>query len=68
LIYNNDAVESEEDIHYAMLRPNKPSSVLLIFRPGSSPVYMKSANMMYKKVLYVERDPALTEIESHVNP
>ncbi len=33
LIYNNDAVESEEDIHYAMLQTETTDNVLLISGP-----------------------------------
>ena len=67
LIYNNDAVESEEDIHYAMLQTDNPLSVLLISGPVESRLH-EICKYDVKKVVYVERDPALTEIESHVNP
>jgi hypothetical protein len=38
LSYSDDAVESEEDIHYAMLQADKPESILLISGTVSSHV------------------------------
>ena len=62
LIYNNDAAESEEDIHYAMLQTTDPASVLLISGP---PVSRLREILKYKvrKVVYVERDPALARVD-----
>ncbi len=66
LIYNNDAVESEEDIHYAMLQTEAPDNVLLISGPiGSRLNEIKKYKV--QKVIYVERDPALTKIDSPGN-
>lgn len=65
LIYNNDAAESEEDIHYAMLQTNNPASVLLISGPpGSRLKEIMKYNV--KKVVYVERDPALAGINLEI--
>jgi spermidine synthase len=61
LIYNNDVAESEEDIHYAMLQVDNPINVLLI----SGPVVSRMPEIVkynVSKVVYVERDPALTRI------
>jgi spermidine synthase len=63
LVYNNDAVESEEDIHYAMLQSDNPETVLLI----SGPVYSRLKEIYkypVRKIIYIERDPELTKIES----
>jgi spermidine synthase len=61
LIYSNDAIESEEDIHYAMLQVENPDNILLISGPVSS--RLKEINKYHvHKVVYVERDPALIEM------
>lgn len=66
LIYNNDAVESEEDIHYAMLQTESPDKVLLISGPVISRLNeINKYNV--RKVVYVERDPALTKMEESAN-
>jgi len=63
MVYNNDAVESEEDIHYAMLQSDTPDNVLLISGPIAS--RLNEINKYHvRKVVYIERDPALTEIEN----
>ena len=62
IIYNNDAVESEEDIHYALLQADNPDKVLLISGPVKSRIKeIKKYNV--NKIVYVERDPALAGIE-----
>lgn len=61
LIYNDDAIESEEDVHYAMLQTDNPRNVLLISGPVSSRLH-EISKYNVDKVIYVERDPALTEI------
>jgi len=66
LIYNNDITESEEDIHYAMLQVDTPRDVLLI----SGPLISRIGEIMkydIRKVVYVERDPALTKFERTSN-
>jgi hypothetical protein len=64
LTYNDDAAEREEDIHYAMLQVDKPETVLLI--SGSVNSHLKEiVKYPVKKVVYVERDPALARIENH---
>ena len=58
LTYSDDAAEREEDIHYAMLQVEKPETVLLI--SGSVNSHLKEiVKYQVKKVVYVERDPAL---------
>ena len=66
LIYNNDAVESEEDIHYAMLQTVAPDNVLLISGPVGSRLH-EITKYKVQKVVYVERDPAITKIDSPGN-
>jgi spermidine synthase len=66
LIYNNDAVESEEDIHYAMLQVESPENVLLISGPVISRL-QEISKYNVRKVVYVERDPALTKMEEPSN-
>lgn len=62
LIYDNDAAESEEDIHYAMLQVDSPVNILLISGPIASRM-QEISKYNVRKVVYVERDPALTKIE-----
>jgi len=67
MVYNNDATDSEEDIHYGMLQTEKPGNVLLISGPVDS--RMKELSK-YKpaKVIFAERDPALSVMETPVKP
>lgn len=61
LAYVDDAMESEEDIHYAMLQTETTENILLI----SGPVASRMREIIkYKptKVIYVESDPALIEM------
>jgi spermidine synthase len=62
MIYNNDAAESEEDIHYAMLQVKSPDNVVLISGPGASRL-KEISKYNVRQVIYVERDPALTKID-----
>jgi spermidine synthase len=58
LSYNDDAMEREEDIHYALLQRNSPKNILLI--SGSlKPHLQEILKYDVKKVVYVERDPEL---------
>jgi len=60
LIYSNDAIESEEDIHYGLLQAGSADNILLI----SGPVESRMKEIMkydVKRVVYVERDPALSK-------
>ncbi|MBP7037436.1 MAG: hypothetical protein KBB30_00900, partial [Bacteroidales bacterium] len=57
--YSDDAIESEEDIHYCMLQTEKPETVLLISGPAVS--RMKEIDKYgVNEVIFVERDPALS--------
>lgn len=62
LNYNEDVTEREEDIHYAMLQLQSPSSVVII--SGSLSSHLGEINK-YKvsKVRYVENDPVLARYE-----
>jgi spermidine synthase len=62
LSYQNDVVEREENIHYAMLQCQSPEKVIIISGPLASqlPELMKYP---VKKIIYIERDPALTKSE-----
>lgn len=64
LSYHDDVTEREEDIHYAMLQRANPEKVLLISGSLSShlPEILKYP---VKKIVYVERDPALIEEENN---
>lgn len=58
LSYSDDAMEREEDIHYAMLQVEKPGSVLLISgSPGSH--FTEIFKYDINKLVYVERDPEI---------
>lgn len=57
--YSDDAIESEEDIHYCMLQTEKPETILLI----SGPVVSRMEEIDkygVNEVIFVERDPALS--------
>ncbi|HPV17186.1 MAG TPA: hypothetical protein PKY14_07435, partial [Bacteroidales bacterium] len=57
--YSDDAIESEEDIHYCMLQTEKPETVLLISGPAVS--RMEEIDKYgINEVIFVERDPALS--------
>lgn len=66
LVFGNDAIESEEDIHYAMLQTDNPQDIMLISGPINSRL-----SELYKydirKVVYVERDPALAQMGNASN-
>jgi spermidine synthase len=66
LIYNNDAVESEEDIHYGMLQAETTDNILLISGPVISRL-KEISKYNVRKVVYVERDPALIRIGKQAN-
>lgn len=60
LAYSHDAIESEEDIHYAMLQSDKPETVLLI--SGNTSSRLKEIEKYnVKKIICVERDPTLAK-------
>jgi spermidine synthase len=59
IAYKNDAIEREEDIHYALLQRTDPEKVLLI--SGSLEAHLKEVlKYQVKEILFIERDPALT--------
>ena len=60
--YSNDEIEREENIHYAMLQRDNPENILII--SGDIGSHLKEV-MKYnvKKVVFVERDPALINPE-----
>jgi len=60
LSWQDDAIEREENIHYAMLQAENPEKVILI---SGSLISCLPELMKYnlKKVIYVERDPGLTQ-------
>ena len=63
LAYNDDATEREEDIHYAMLQSESPDKVIII--SGSLPSHLPEIlKYPVKHIIYIERDPSLTSIES----
>jgi len=60
LMYNYDAVEREEDIHYALLQHKKPEKILLV--SGSLNSHLQELiKYPVSEIHYVERDPALTK-------
>jgi predicted membrane-bound spermidine synthase len=62
LSYNDDVIEREENIHYAMLQSFSPEKVILISGSLNShlPEILKYP---VKKLIYIERDPALAKSE-----
>ena len=62
LNYNNDVIEREENIHYAMLQSNNPKKVILI--SGSLRSHLPELlKYQVEKITYIERDPALTRTD-----
>jgi len=67
LFYSDDIIEREEDIHYPMLQLDNPEAVLLV--SGSLYPHLGEINKYKaKRVVYVERDPALIKAESSTEP
>jgi len=63
LSYKNDAIEKEENIHYAMVQSPAPEKVLLI--SGSLKSHLPEIlKYPVKKIIYIERDPALISLEN----
>jgi spermidine synthase len=62
LAYNDDVTEREENIHYAMLQSRAPEKIILISGTLHShlPEILKYP---VKKIIYIERDPALAKTE-----
>ena len=64
LTYSDDAVEREENIHYALLQTENPEKVILISGSLSNCLpELKKYNL--KKVIYVESDPGLIKTTSY---
>lgn len=62
LTYNDDAIEREENIHYAMLQSESPESVILI--SGSLHSHLPEIlKYPVKKIIFIERDPSLVSSE-----
>ncbi len=60
LSYNDDVVQREENIHYAMLQSDNPEKVIAV--SGSLQSYLPEIlKYQVKKVIFIERDPALTK-------
>ncbi len=67
LTFSNDAIETEEDIHYALLQNDRPGNILLISGATASRLReIKKYNP--ENVIFVERDPALAKTEAAVIP
>ncbi len=62
LAYNDDAVEREENIHYAMLQSESPDKVILVsgYLNSLLPEILKYP---VRKIIYIERDPELAKSE-----
>jgi spermidine synthase len=61
--WQNDEMEREENIHYAMLQSNNPDKVLLI--SGNVKSYLPEIKKYkVRKTYFVERDPALIKLEA----
>jgi predicted membrane-bound spermidine synthase len=58
LAYNDDVIEREENIHYALLQIPDPRSVILI-SGFPEPLVKEIYKYPVKKVVFIERDPAL---------
>ncbi|MBK9391534.1 MAG: hypothetical protein IPN68_15605 [Bacteroidetes bacterium] len=56
--YNDDVIEREEDIHYAMLQHKAPHNILVISGSFDSHI-PEILKYPIDKIVYIERDPAL---------
>ena len=60
LAYNDDAIEREEDIHYAMLQRANPENVIII--SGNLGSYLAEIEKYHvKEITFLERDPELVK-------
>jgi spermidine synthase len=60
LSYNDDAIEREEDIHYAMLQRANPENVIII--SGNLGSYLAEIEKYHVKgITFLERDPELVK-------
>jgi spermidine synthase len=60
LTFKNNAIEREEDIHYALLQRSNPGKVILI--SGSLESHLGEVlKYPVKKIFFIERDPALVK-------
>lgn len=64
LIYSDDAIEREENIHYALLQVKNPEKVLLISGSLRSSL-TELAKYNPGKVIYVENDPGLIKATAY---
>lgn len=65
IFYEADAASREENIHYALLQCDDPASVILISGNLSSHL-AELTKYPVRKVIYVERDPALASVPESV--
>ncbi len=62
LSYSDDAIEREEDIHYAMLQDESPDKVIIV--SGSLQSHLREISKYpVKKLIFIERDPALAGMQ-----
>lgn len=61
--WQNDEIEREENVHYAMLQHDSPGKVLVISGDIAS-VLHEIMKYQVSRVVYVERDPALLKMHS----
>jgi spermidine synthase len=62
IYYNDDAIEREENVHYAMLQSKAPDKVILISGSIRSNI-TEVLKYPVKKLIYIERDPELIKSE-----
>jgi spermidine synthase len=63
--YNDDVIEREEDIQYAVLQRDSVEKIILI--SGSLQSHISELSKFHpKKIIYIERDPVLAKSEQSV--
>ncbi len=67
LKYNEDVVEREEDIHFAMLQSDNPENVLIISGAINS-LIPEIEKYSTNRIVYVERDPKLSRMQKAYLP
>jgi spermidine synthase len=59
--FNDDVIEREENIHYALLQSDSPESIILISGDLNSNL-AETRKYKTKKIIYIEQDPTLADL------
>ena len=62
LAYNDDAIEREEDIHYALLQRTGYREILFLFQDRLNLILPEILKYPVKSITFIERDPELARL------